>query len=60
MWHHGFEKHIAFDLWVEMLVISYQTTRLHDPKGHIINLHRSETSDVTHISTIGVSKHLPM
>jgi len=36
MWHNRFEEHTAFDLRVEMLVISYQTTRLHDLKAHSI------------------------
>jgi len=54
MWHHSFEEHTAFDLRVEMLVISYQTTRLNDSKGHIINLHRSETSNAIHVSPVGV------
>jgi hypothetical protein len=58
--YNRFEEHAAFDLRVEMLVASHQTTRLHDAKDHSINLHCSETSNVTHVSPVSFSKHLPM
>jgi hypothetical protein len=61
MWHHRFEEHTAFNLRVEMLVVSYQATRLYDPKGHSINLHCSDNSNVTHVLPVGFfQKRLPM